>query len=132
MPSERDQVDHLISLTAHRVLTLQETLALGLMVFRKWDKADTAHNGNPTPNQVAAFDEFTPTELRGFRDTAARMLAEHAAILPQLKREGWSRGFWQGFAAAWAYAICLAAIAVIIKLNGSDVLSLLRHWLAQG
>ncbi len=53
------------------------------------------------------------------------MLADFAAASPR-STDSWWRGFWQGFASAWAYSLSIAVMALIIKLSGSDVLTLLR------
>lgn len=81
--------------------------------------------------QAAAFDEFTSAELNEFRAQAVRVLVEHAATIPR-DGEGWFRGFWQGFASAWAYALSIAVVAFIVKLAGSDLLTILKDLFAKG
>jgi hypothetical protein len=51
---------------------------------------------------------------------------------PPAKSDSWARGFWQGFAASWAYALSIALAALCIKLAGSDVITLLRDLLGPG
>jgi hypothetical protein len=83
MPSERDCIDHLARVAANPRLSLQESIALGLLVARKWDKA-RHHYGtrDVTAGDAADFDNFTKGELDDFRAAAARVLVEHAATLP--------------------------------------------------
>lgn len=125
MPGERDCVKQVARDSHERQLALAETLALGLLVLRKWDRA-TLGLGNPAPTaaEVSAFDQFTHGELSEFRGRAKSMLDEHAALHgPPV---GWWTGFWQGYASSLAYALTLALAAILIKLNGSDVLTLLQ------
>ena len=133
MASERDCVDHLLRVAGNPNLSLPEIIALGLLVSRKWDRARTANPTNEaavTSSQAANFDDFTPAELREFREAASRVLIEHAATLPR-SGDKWMRGFWQGLASAWAYAIMIAIVAFIIKLSGSDLLTVLREVFAK-
>ncbi len=125
MPGERDCVVQVARDSHERPLALAETLALGLLVLRKWDRA-TLSLGNPAPTiiEVAAFDQFTSRELSEFRARARSMLDEHAAL--HRPPVGWWTGFWQGYASSLAYALTLALAAILIKLNGSDALTLLR------
>jgi hypothetical protein len=129
MPGERDQVDRLISVTPHKELAFVETLALGLMEARKWDRADTVTNGNSTQSDTIWHDNFTPSDVLAFRNEVLAMLTQHDSTMPQLRRDGWSRAFWQGFAASWAYALSIAVAAVIIRRCGADIITLLREWL---
>jgi hypothetical protein len=131
MPSERDCIDHLARAAANPRLSLQESIALGLLVARKWDKARHHYETRDvTAADAADFDNFTDAELDDFRAAASRVLVEHAATLPRTS-DRWSRGFWQGFAASWAYALSIAVIALIIRLAGSDVLTVLRDLFAK-
>jgi hypothetical protein len=128
MASERDCVDQLFRDAGRPNLSLQELLALGFLVGRKWDKAIAANPSQGaavTSEQAAAHDNFTSAELSEFREAANRALLQYAATLPS-RGETWSRGFWQGFASAWAYSLSIAVIAIIIKILGSDLLTVLR------
>jgi hypothetical protein len=137
MASERDCVDHLLHVAGNRHLTLQEAMALGFLVSRKWDRAREAsvHAGTPVTNvEAVRFDNFTNAELAEFRAEASRALIEFSATLPSppSKSDGWAWGFWQGFAASWAYALSIALAALCIKLAGSDIITLLRDLLGPG
>ena len=128
MEGERDGVDQFIEVARSSGRGLTEVLTLGLLVARKWDRARSAYpdiSAAVTSADAAQFDNFTATEMREFRDAAGRMLAEYAATLPR-PADSWWRGFWQGMASAWAYAFSIAIVAFIIKLSGSDLLTLLR------
>lgn len=133
MASERDCVDHLLRVARSPRLSLQEVIALGLLVSRKWDRAreaDPAAGAAVSSQQAASFDNFTPAEIDEFRATASRILVEHAATLPRAG-DRWVRGFGQSFASAWAYAASIAVIAFIVKLAGSDLLTVLRDLFAK-
>jgi hypothetical protein len=132
MPSERDCVDNLLRIASNPRLSLTEIIALGLVVARKWDRARAAADpsANVTANEAARFDNFTQQELDEFRAAASRILIEHTATLPRAGN-GWWRGFWQGFAASWGYALSIAIVAIIIRLSGSDLLTLLRELFAK-
>jgi len=133
MASERDCVDQLFRDAGRPNVSLQELIALGFLVGRKWDKAIAANPSSAaavTSEQAAEHDNFTSSELSEFREAANRALLLYAATLPG-RAEPWSRGFWQGFAAAWAYALSIAVIAIIIKIFGSDLLTVLRPLVAK-
>jgi hypothetical protein len=51
---------------------------------------------------------------------------------PPTKSDPWARGFWQSFAASWAYALSLALAALCIKLARSDIITLLRNLIGPG
>ena len=93
MPGERDCVGHLIKVKASSRLGLEETVALGLLVFRKWDRANAAQGASIplTSQQASAYDNFTEDELQEFRSIASRMLVAHAVSLP---RHSWWSGVW--------------------------------------
>lgn len=132
MPTERDSVDNLLRIASNPRLSLNEIIALGLLVARKWDRARAGANAaaNVTADEAARFDNFTQQEVDEFKATASRILVEHIATLPRAG-DSWLKGFWQGFAASWGYALSLAMVAIIIKLAGSDVLTLLRELFAK-
>ena len=111
-------------------LSLVETVSLGLLVAKKWDKALTKYGGSPTSEQIVEQDEFTPSDLLTFRSTGHQLLAQYLA---QHKTEDrWSRGFWQGVAASFFYAAALALMAIAIKVLGSDVFTVLRFIFEKG
>jgi hypothetical protein len=128
--SERDCVDQFVRHAGKPDLSLSELIALGLLVTRKWDKArsaSSAPSANVTFQEASAFDSFTSDELAQFRDTANRTLSQHLAHhTASMSKDGWWRGFWQGVAAAFFYSFLLALIAFIIKLLGSDFITLLK------
>jgi hypothetical protein len=135
MPSERDCVDHLIRVAGDRNLSLQETIALGLLVARKWHRASAASPDTepPTPEMAIRHDDFTISELHEFRSTSSRMLLEYgtsvyAAALP---KPSWWYGVGQGVAGALFYSLIVAVILFIIKLSGSDVLTILRSLVSE-
>jgi len=132
MASERDCVNKLLENSGSPLLNLPELVTLGFLVARKWDRAREDHAAEDydvDPSEVARYDRFTTAELREYRESATRMLAEFAAASPRTG-DSWWRGFWQGFASAWAYALSIAVVALIIKLSGSDLLTLLRDLFA--
>jgi len=96
------------------------------MVARKWDRA-TTDAAAPGPEILSKHDKFTLAEIAEFREAASRTLIEYVATLPE--KAGWWRGFWQGFAASWGYAVSIALAAFVIKLMGSDIITLLRETL---
>ncbi len=135
MPSERDCVDHLIRVAADRNLSLQETIALGLLVARKWDRASSANPSVMPPTRESAMlhDDFTNGELQEFRSTASRVLAEYGASLNHAitPAASWWYGVLQNLAAAFFYSIFLAVIFFVIKMSGSDVLTVIRSLVAE-
>jgi hypothetical protein len=129
MPSEQDCVDHLVRVSAKPALALQEAIALGLLVASKWDRARAANGPGATSADVASFDDFTATELGSFREEAMQLLLDHAARQARVP-DRWSRGFLQGFAASWAYAISVVAALFVVELLGGDLITLLRSVLS--
>ncbi len=109
-----------------------ELVTLGFLVSGKWDRARedrAAQDRDVDAFEVARYDRFTSAELREYRESASPMLAEFAAASPR-SGDSWWRGFWQGFASAWAYSLSIAIVAFIIKLSGSDLLTLVRDLFA--
>ena len=125
MPCERDCVDHLVRVSRNPHLSIQETTALGLLVARKWDRAGMAlpPGAEPTAEDAIRHDNFTQNELDEFRASATRMLAAHATLSA---RPSWWYGVSQGLAAAFLYSLFLAVAIFIVKLSGSDVITLFR------
>jgi len=131
MPSERQAVEVFLGTPQQPISSVPQAFTLALLVVKKWDRALTGNNA-ATAADVAQFDNFTPREMAEFRELAKRTLEEYvnqvrpvSVVVP----DSWSRGFWQGFAASWAYAVSLAGIAIIFKLFGSDLLTILKELL---
>ena len=122
MPSERDCVLHLLRVRSHRHLGLQDTIALGLLVARKWDRAGNSVP-EPTAQDAIKQDSFTSDELDDFRSNASRTLTEYVASLP---RPSWWYGVLQSLAAALLYSVVLVVIGFSVKLFGSDLMTILR------
>jgi len=104
MASERDCVNKLLEVSESPFLNSRELVALGCLVSRKWDRAREDHaaqDRDVDAFEVARYDRFTSSELREYRESASRMLAEFAAASPR-GSDNWWLGFWQGFASAWA------------------------------
>jgi len=51
------------------------------------------------------------------------MIAEYTASLP---RRSWWAGALQGFIGAVFYSVFIAVIVLVVKLSGSDVITILR------
>lgn len=112
MPSERDIALRLPQRAGDSFEYLRGSICLALLVTQKWDRALDRHRGPlPTPEQVAVFDTPTAIELENMQEQASRLLANYAATLPR-SGDKWHRGFWQGFAASWAYAFSIALVAL--------------------
>jgi len=115
------------------VSSVPQAIALALLVSKKWDRALTADN-SATSVDAARLDNFTDRELAEFHEIAARTLGEYlnqVRPVPVIVPDSWWRGFGQGFASAWGYALSLAVIAIIIKLLGSDVLTIAKELLSK-
>lgn len=125
MAAEFDCVTQVARASHERQLVLLESLALGLLVLRKWDRASLSL-GKPAPTaaEAVAFDHFTNAELSEFRGKAKALLDEYAIL--RRSPVGWWSGFWQGYTSSIAYALTLALAAILIKLNGSDAWTLLQ------
>ena len=82
-----------------------------------------------TAAEAGQYDSFTVAELNDFRAAASRVLIERRYIAQSRGRL--VAGVRAGFAASWAYALSLAVIALIVKLAGSDVLTVLRDLFAK-
>jgi hypothetical protein len=78
------------------------------------------------------YADFTSVELQEFRATSSRMLAEYGASLSSAfqARVSWWYGVGQNLAAAFIYSVFLATVLFVIKLSGSDALTILRALLA--
>ena len=125
MSAERACCDALARAEGDRYLALQETVALGLLVARKWDRATSGTDGRTPPlaDEVARYDSFTDREIQEFRATASRAITEYAASLPQ---QSWWTPVIQGCVSALFYSLFVALIVLIVKLSGSDVITVLR------
>ena len=129
MLSERDCVIHLVRSRPDRHLGLQETIALGLLVAGKWDRAGNKV-AEPTAQDAIAHDSFTPDEIAEFRSNASRTLMEYAASLPSpicsASQPSWWYGVRQGLMAAFLYTFFFVVIGLAAKLFGSDLITVLR------
>ena len=129
MPTERDCARHLSRVRSNLRLGLQETIALGLLVARKWDRAGHAVD-EPTAQDAVEHDNFTTDEIDEFRANASRTLVEYAASLPSPDCSGaqpsWWYGVSQGLAAAFFYSVILVVVGISVKLFGSDLITVLR------
>ena len=125
MAGERDLCDLATKCRRDRLQVVEESLALGLLVVKKWDRIYSWHiESEPASVQLKVADSFTDDEIADFRETARRMLREYVAEYINIKLsrpESWWRGFGQGVAAALAYSLGIVAIALIIKVLGSDL-----------
>ena len=134
MAGEREICDRVTASGRDRLQVVEESLALGLLGVRKWDKIyswQKSNNTNTVPTSVheQIGDSFTDSEIADFRETARRMLREYVAVYIDIKldrSERWWRGFGQGVAAAFAYSLAIVAIALIIKVLGSDVATVFK------
>ncbi len=77
----------------------------------------------PSAEDAIRYDNFTQNELDEFRASATRMLTAHAAISA---RPSWWYGVSQSLAAAFLYSLFLALVIFIVKLSGSDVITVFR------
>jgi hypothetical protein len=117
---------------------LEETLALGLLVTVKWDRAKGEKPDGVTPDAVAlaAKDTFTAGELKAFRESARVTLEQHVARVALEKvvidaarriaadaasRKQWWGGVWQNVFASFVWAFMVLGIgAIAVKANGGD------------
>ena len=129
MPTEYDCVRHLAKVRSDRLLALQETVALGLLVARKWNRAGNKIE-NPTAQDAVTYGSFTDDEIEEFRSNAGRMVSEYARLLPSpgcsVSRSSWWLGVGQSLAAAFIYSFILVVISLFVKLFGSDLITILR------
>jgi hypothetical protein len=138
MPSEKDAVDSLVLASRHGSrLRLQETVALGLLASKKWDRAlsGKAANHQVTPQELNQADNFTGGDILDFRAAEQAILHEYTIALPrppapEKTRRSWSESGWgiaEGLMAALLYSLLLAIIFFILKMNDSDFITLLRQ-----
>lgn len=121
MPSERDLADEAALYSRNNPRSLEHILTLGLCAFYKCDKAyhwmQQNNAAEIAPN--AYFDianNFTHRELDDYRRTARDALEDYRNA-----GRGWWYGFSQSLAAAFAYSVLLVLAALIIKVLGSDL-----------
>jgi len=135
VPGERDQIDEVIQNSTLPYNNLQQTLALGLLVLAKHDRAEYEFGQGYTDPQLAAQDGFTSAEMGKIREQAGIMLAQFAAYLSTPDGRGW-QGWWppivQGLISAFIYSLFLIAIAIMAKLGGHDLIDILRDALKPG
>jgi hypothetical protein len=136
MPGEKEALEAVI-LASKRdsKLRLQETIALGLLVAKKWDRAlsEVPKSGKVTPEELKKGDNFTEDDMQGFRATAQSILHDYTITLPrqiEKPRRSWAESGWgvaEGFAAAILYSFFLAIIFLILKLVDADFITVLRR-----
>ncbi len=133
MAGERNQVDSVLYHAADPYKNLEQTIALGLLVLRKYDRADEQFGSSAIPAQLATCANFTQNELEEFTSQSAQILTQFAVnfAVPEPERPGW-RAAWGiplviGFLSAFLYSIFLIVIAVIAKLGGHDLIDIARE-----
>ena len=135
MGGERDLCDLATRCRHDRLRVVEESLALGLLEVKKWDRIYSWRiESEPASVQLKVADSFTEDEIADFRETARRMLREYVAeyINIRLERsECWWRGFGQGVPAAFAYSLGIVLIAIIIKILGSDVATVFKFLMSR-
>lgn len=123
---------------SEQIRQLEETLALGLLVAVKWDRAKKKKPQGVTPDarSLANADVFMDSELAAFRESARISLEQHVArvALDRLvsdasgrivEQAAASKTWWGGvcqnvFASfVWSAALLLVG-AIAIKANGGD------------
>lgn len=135
MPSERDCVEHLLKLTKAtktRKLQLLETIALGLLVSLKWDRAKSGKASKyvPSPADLVGHDNFTETELSNFRETALELLDQYSE--KEVSRRQWWSGVLQGLTAAVIWSLVLFVAGVIaLQTHGGEIGTLIREFTAE-
>lgn len=135
MPSERHCVEHLLTLaqaTRTRKLQLQETIALGLLVALKWDKAKLGKPSGYIPNatDLNGADQFTDGKLSNFRETAQSILDQH--VEKHITWRQWWSGVGQGLMAALLYSIILFGFgALAVHLHGGDLGGIIRNYVGE-
>jgi hypothetical protein len=138
MPSEKDVIDNLVLASRNNSrLRLQETVVLGLLASKKWDRplSGKPANHQVTPQELSQADNFTDDDIQGFRAAAQTILHEYAITLPQPQaaerpQRTWSESGWgvaEGLVAALLYSMFLAIIFFILKMNDADFITILRQ-----
>lgn len=132
MAGERNQVDSVLYHAADPYKNLEQTIALGLLVLRKYDRADEQFGPSATPAQLATCANFTQNELEEFTSQSAQILTQFAVsfAVPEAEESGWW-AVWGvpiivGLISAFLYSILLIVIAIIAKLGGHDLIDILR------
>ena len=136
MPGERDQVAEVIENSALPYNNLQQTLALGLLVMAKHDRADDQAGPGYTDGQLADMDRFTRGEMDRFREQASIMLTQFSSYLTlgdvAALRAGWLVPIAQGLISAFLYSVFLILIAILARLGGHDLIDIMREALRPG
>lgn len=143
MPSEKDVIDNLILASRNNSrLRLQETVVLGLLASKKWDRAlsGKALNHQVTAQELSQADNFTDDDIQGFRAAAQTILLEYTITLPKPQvterpSRTWSDSGWsiaEGLVAALLYSLLLAIVFFILKFNDADFITILRQIIGPG
>jgi len=136
LPGEREQIAEVIQNSTLPYNNLQQTLALGLLVLAKHDRADDHCGSGYTDEELAHMDRFTAAEMDRFREQAGIMLSQFSSYLslPHNEDSGkeWVRPIAQGFISAFLYSIFLIVIAILARLGGHDLIDILRDALKPG
>lgn len=131
MPGERELAEEAARESRNAREGLERLLALGLCSFYKWDRIfhDEERNGGPVDQMqhLRYAEGFTNRELDDYRRQASRAIDDYVRDqLRDLYPNSWWYGFFQGIASAFAYSLILVLIALIVKLIGSDLLTVAR------
>ena len=132
MAGERDQVDSVLYHAADPYKNLEQTLALGLLVLRKYDRSDERHGSHPTPSELASCASFTQSELDEFTSQAAQIMTQFAVSFAMPEPDAptrwtvWGIPIVAGLVTAFLYSLFLIVVAVLARLGGHDLLDILR------
>ncbi|HEX6011384.1 MAG TPA: hypothetical protein VFY87_06170 [Geminicoccaceae bacterium] len=127
MPSERELADRVARLVNRPHSLTEETLALGLCTFEKWERVYRWMDQNPgqaiPPEIYRSFSEsFTDGDFSRYREASRLSLVAYA---DQLYHHTWWGGVWQNCVAAFLYSLFLLALYGIVTFLGSDLRAIL-------
>lgn len=137
MPGEREQVADTVEQSTLPYANIVQTLALGLLVLSKHDRAEARHGASFSNTQLANFDRFTDGELNRFQEQAAIMLNQYGVLLaiprgdPPTTWESikdWLWGFGQAYIGAILWSLSLLIVAVLVRYGGGDLIDIFAKW----
>ena len=123
MATEQTLVDEILRLSQGSLTqakSLEETIALGLLVSVKWDRARSKVSPSASLQTLLSNETFTPAELSTLRSLGARMLKD------QKDRWSWKRdigfGTLSGVAAALIWSLIVFFLGLwAIHSHGGDL-----------
>lgn len=127
MNAEQELADEVAREYSDPTRAPQKLMTLGLITLYKWDKIYHKQQTQTAPLTVAEIaaieNSFSAADIRNYKRQAREALKNHHHTHSS---RGWWSGVGQSVVGSLIYSFTLVVIALIIKVSGSDLITVLR------